>query len=51
MNKDEVTALRNTIDLGALREYRAAVSDRTRDDVCGYEDADWAGRVSEAAVA
>jgi DinB superfamily len=50
MNKDEVTALSNAIDLGALREYRAAVSDRTRDVVSGYKDADWAGRVSEAAV-
>jgi DinB superfamily len=50
MSKDEVTALSNGIDLGALREYRAAVSERTRDIVSGYKDADWSGTVDEAAV-
>jgi DinB superfamily len=50
MSKDEVAALSQSIELGALREYRAAVTQRTRDVVSGYKGADWAGMLDEAAV-
>jgi hypothetical protein len=45
MKSDEVTELTNKIDVGALREYRAAVSARTKEIVGGFKDADWTGNV------
>jgi hypothetical protein len=45
MTSDEVTALTQQIDVGALREYRDAVGKRTRELVSAYEDADWTGNI------
>jgi hypothetical protein len=45
MKTDEVTALTNDVNVGALREYRAAVSARTKEIVGAMKDADWAGSV------
>ena len=45
MKSDEVTALTNQVNVAALREYRAAVSGRTKEIVGGFKDADWTGNV------
>ena len=50
MKSDEVTALTGAINIGALREYRAAVSARTKEIVGGFKDADWTGNVEASAL-
>jgi DinB superfamily len=46
MSSPEVTELTRLIDLNALREYRDAVGQRTRDIVSGFKAQDWDGQVS-----
>jgi hypothetical protein len=48
MTPDEVAALGDAIDLGALREYRDTVGRRTREMVRDMPDAKWEGRVEPA---
>ena len=50
MTSDEVTALTQQIDVGALREYRDAVGKRTRELVGAYKDPDWTGTIEAAAL-
>lgn len=50
MKSDEVTALTQQIDVGALRAYRDAVGTRTRELIGAYTDADWAGNLEAAAL-
>jgi DinB superfamily len=50
MTSAEVTDLTRKIDVAALREYRDAVGLRTREVVSGFNDADWTGEVTAAAL-
>jgi hypothetical protein len=50
MKSDEVTALTKQIDVGALREYRAAVTKRTQEIVGGFKEADWSGTLEASAL-
>lgn len=50
MTSPEVTDLTQTIDVGALREYRDAVGRRTREIVTGFKPTDWDGVIDAAAV-
>ena len=48
MTSAEVTELTRAVDLGALREYRDAVGQRTREVVSGFKPQDWQGETTPA---
>ena len=50
MTSEEVTALTEQIEPGALREYRDAVGRRTREVVGDFKAADWEGSITAEAV-
>jgi hypothetical protein len=50
MTSAEVSELTRQVDLGALREYRDAVGQRTRDIVGGWAAKDWEGSTTPEAV-
>jgi len=50
MTNAEVTALTKEIDVGALREYRDAVGQRTRDVVGSFKAQDWQGQITLEAL-
>jgi hypothetical protein len=50
MTSPEVTELSRQIDVGALREYRDAVGQRTREAIGGFKPDDWEGQVAVEAV-
>jgi len=48
MKSSEVTELTQQMDVAALREYRDAVGQRTRDIISSFKDADWSGNLEAA---
>ena len=50
MTSAEVNDLTQQVDVAALREYRDAVGQRTRDVVSGFKDQDWQGGIETPAV-
>ncbi len=50
MTTAEVNDLTQQVDVAALREYRDAVGQRTRDVVSGFKEPDWQGGIEASAV-
>jgi DinB superfamily len=50
MTSAEVNDLTQQVDVAALREYRDAVGQRTREVVSGFKEQDWQGGIEASAV-
>jgi hypothetical protein len=50
MTSAEVSELSSQIDVGALRDYHAAVGRRTREIVGGFNARDWEGEIAVASL-
>jgi DinB superfamily len=50
VSKSEVADLSATIDIAAVRDYRDAVGQRTREIVGGYGPQDWEGEITATAL-
>jgi len=50
MTSAEVAELTKAIDLAAVREYRDAVGNRTREIVAGFKPQDWQGELAAAGL-